>query len=289
MLFRSQGKGLNAELYYEPAEAFGCMSELCRDNRTVVSTWEYDDLWESILSKESLENIYFEGVVGYDDTPRRGGEGDIVIHATPEKFSHYFTELMAKSAAYGNDIVFLNAWNEWGEGMYLEPDEKYGEKFLEAIPYAKKNYQNKIMKYKNSRNRIDIQYESTEQILRRELEKNVRYLHIMEDWMARRVKGVSLACRLKSAGYKEIAIYGYGVLGRSLYEELALSDILVKYIIDYKGENLHTEVKVYLPYESLPAVDVVIVSVLFEYGTIYRVLKDKGISNILSLERLLYE
>ena len=287
--YTNRGKGLDAELYYEPADALGSMAESCRNDRETVSAWEYDEFWKNILSKEDLKNIYFEGVVGYDDTPRRGREGNIVLHAAPEKFSHYFTELMAKSAAYGNDIVFLNAWNEWGEGMYLEPDEKYREKFLEAIPYAKKHYKNIIEKYKNRRDSFRLQDENMEQVLKRELGKNVNILHIMEEWMKLQVKDISLAHRLKAAGYKEVAIYGYGILGRSLYEELADSDVEVKYMIDRKGEKIRTGVKIYLPSENLPEVDAVIVSAVFEYGVIYRYLKDKGISNVLSLERLIYE
>ena len=31
------------------------------------------------------------------------------------------------------DMIVLFAWNEWSEGGYLEPDEKYGVKYLEAI------------------------------------------------------------------------------------------------------------------------------------------------------------
>ena len=33
-------------------------------------------------------------------------------------------------------IIFLNSWNEWGEGNYMEPDLTYGHGYLEALKKA---------------------------------------------------------------------------------------------------------------------------------------------------------
>ena len=39
----------------------------------------------------------------------------------------------SKSFNNSRQIVFLKSWNEWGEGMYLEPDKIHGYKYLEVI------------------------------------------------------------------------------------------------------------------------------------------------------------
>ena len=45
---------------------------------------------------------------------------------------------LRKARARGAPFVFINAWNEWAEGAYLEPDEARGPFFLEAIATAVK-------------------------------------------------------------------------------------------------------------------------------------------------------
>ena len=281
-------KGLDAELLGEPA---GEMGNLNISSAYVegIRAWEYDDFWNGILAQEKRGKVYFEGVVGFDDTPRRGKNGKVILNATPDKFEYYLTELMAKSAAYQNEIVFLNAWNEWGEGMYLEPDEKYEDKFLQAVLNAKNKYMLEIDKYVKRKNSVEYKLREAKDIHISQ-DKNSHYLRLLDDWMSFREKGVRIANKLLSAGYKSIAIYGYGIAGRHLFNELITSKVLVKCIIDQKKDRSHIDgINLYYPTEEIPDVDAIIVSATYYYDEIYEMLKNKVTCRIISLETLLYE
>mgnify|MGYP001036212676 FL=1 len=83
------------------------------------------------------ETIYYGISVGWDNTPRHGIYGQVMVNATPENFKLGFEKIYSKSCEEGKEFVFINAWNEWAEGMYLEPDERYGYKFLDVIKNVK--------------------------------------------------------------------------------------------------------------------------------------------------------
>lgn len=73
--------------------------------------------------------------VSWDNTARRGENGVIIVNSTPEKFEAGLAE-MVRSVLYRpieERYVFINAWNEWAEGNHLEPDQKYGTQYLEAV------------------------------------------------------------------------------------------------------------------------------------------------------------
>jgi lipopolysaccharide biosynthesis protein/glycosyltransferase involved in cell wall biosynthesis/nitrogen regulatory protein PII len=74
--------------------------------------------------------------VGWDSTPRRGENGIILMNNTPENFANSFesaTRYLDSSKFDGEKVVFINAWNEWAEGNYLEPDSLNGKKYLEFL------------------------------------------------------------------------------------------------------------------------------------------------------------
>ena len=96
----------------------------------------YDSIWNNILknARNCDNDAYYGAFVNYDDTPRRGALGaKIVKGASPEKFEKYFSELVKISTSQNKEFVFLTAWNEWGEGAYIEPDTLNGYAYLDAI------------------------------------------------------------------------------------------------------------------------------------------------------------
>lgn len=53
--------------------------------------------------------------------------------SNPNRFGRYLRKTIKLSRQEGNKYVFLNAWNEWGEGNYLEPDMRNKYAYLEQV------------------------------------------------------------------------------------------------------------------------------------------------------------
>ena len=105
-----------------------------------LSEYDYDLVWQHILKVEREGGIpAFPGAfVDWDNTARYVKRARIFRGATPERFEHWFRQLVAATSARPapEQTIFINAWNEWAEGAYLEPDEKYGLAYLEAVKRA---------------------------------------------------------------------------------------------------------------------------------------------------------
>lgn len=100
----------------------------------------YDETWESILKRKPYSSKSIPcAFVDWDNSPRYKRKARVYIGATPEKFKEYFSRLIKKTKEeYKKDYVFIMAWNEWGEGGYLEPDTTNEYGYLEAIKSALK-------------------------------------------------------------------------------------------------------------------------------------------------------
>jgi len=73
-------------------------------------------------------------VPNWDNTPRSGSRGVVLHNSTPELFRiHVRAAIAAASRPDQEPIVFAKSWNEWAEGNHLEPDLRYGRRYLEVL------------------------------------------------------------------------------------------------------------------------------------------------------------
>ena len=108
-------------------------------SRGVKYIYDYEKVWKRILQDANSKidkNLYFGGVVGFDDTPRRGKEARVIQGESPQLFERYFEKLYRLCCEHNKEFLLLTAWNEWGEGAYLEPDTINGYSYLEALKKA---------------------------------------------------------------------------------------------------------------------------------------------------------
>lgn len=75
----------------------------------------------------------------WDNDARRQGAGLLLHGSTPALYERWLSELIENARAhpfFGEPLVCVNAWNEWAEGAYLEPDQHFGSAFLNATARA---------------------------------------------------------------------------------------------------------------------------------------------------------
>lgn len=96
------------------------------------------------VPEDAWENVYPTLLPQWDRTPRAGAKTDPLINSTPEKFQTSVEEAirLIQNKHPEHQILFLKAWNEWGEGNYVEPDLKFGHGYLDAIKNAINNCHN---------------------------------------------------------------------------------------------------------------------------------------------------
>ena len=108
-----------------------------------IPSYKYN--YPKVLSKknyyapeDSWDNVYPTIIPGWDRSPRVGKAEGIYINATPDNFQKHVEDAVeiVNKRAFEHKLIFLRAWNEWGEGNYVEPDRKYGHGFLDAIRKA---------------------------------------------------------------------------------------------------------------------------------------------------------
>jgi lipopolysaccharide biosynthesis protein len=118
------------------AEAHGLEYEAIRNNWIL----DYPGIITQMANLKKPPYKFFRGVFpAWDNTPRRQTSGAIFINSSPELYKLFLKATLSLTRAeHSGDerLVFINAWNEWAEGAHLEPDQRYGMRWLEATREA---------------------------------------------------------------------------------------------------------------------------------------------------------
>jgi hypothetical protein len=98
-----------------------------------VEKYNYSKINELMLNRKTEGKQYYCSFTSWDNTPRYQGKGIVFTDSTPKLFENYLELMYKRSIREKNEFLFINAWNEWGETAYLEPDEYYRYEYLEAV------------------------------------------------------------------------------------------------------------------------------------------------------------
>lgn len=251
-----------------------------------VTCFEYSDFVEEVLNTEPLigTRTYFCGVPGYDTTPRRGCNGECFLDNSSELFETLMDGLYKKTIKNGNEFVFINAWNEWGEGMYLEPDEENRYVALEVVRKTSDKY-----------TAVTVSGQCKDIYDRKEVVSQIKLLNEKVNkfrWLYE--SAISFASIIQNASYQikeyfarnnidRISVYGVGPIGRLLINQLMLENIEIVYTVDIYAARVMESIPMYRPYEELPQTDILIVTA-YGAGKIIEDMQKKGLQNVVSIE-----
>jgi len=102
--------------------------------------YRYETVVKTSLEEPRADFPLVKTVVpSWDNDARRQGTGLVITDSTPAKYEAWLSELVERAQEapfFGEAMVCINAWNEWCEGAYLEPDLHYGSAYLNATARA---------------------------------------------------------------------------------------------------------------------------------------------------------
>ena len=246
---------IDAYMTHEPGMIRACLN--CIDD-SKPNRFSYVDAGREILKQRrySDKTMIYTTFCSYDTSPRYGYDGDIYIDATPNVFEEHLAHLMAKNMSSGVDMVFIDAWNEWGEGMHLEPDKRFGMAWLEAVSNAKKSYHKYLDVYDDARLSVSDYRNLCD---KKKAEINGA---ILDRWMKLRENGFSILDYLKEHNIVKILVYGLGMLSNHFVWECK-GKIDVVGAIDRSDHYSLEGIQTYKINSEIPVADAIIITAVY--------------------------
>lgn len=140
-------KGFDAVSEFQPGAAYGYMKNINKKLPFVSenfngAVYSYEELVNNQIYKKNdkVSKLYRAIMPMWDNTARRNNKGNLIFDgSTPELYKKWLKDVILsnrKRNDLDDNLIFINAWNEWGEGAYLEPDKRFGYAYLQATKEA---------------------------------------------------------------------------------------------------------------------------------------------------------
>ena len=103
---------------------------------SAVEKYDYRKIMSNYYTNvDKDERVYPQLLAGWDRSPRSGKKAIVYYNNNPETFGEAARKAIdvVHNKSDEHKIIFLNSWNEWGEGAYMEPDQEFGKGKIEAL------------------------------------------------------------------------------------------------------------------------------------------------------------
>ncbi len=132
--------GFDAKVLFQPQFSLLAKTPRLRvGDLDALQIYDYERSWPMLADAPPVPYLRFETVFpGWDNSARRGSDAVVMHNSTPEAYGAWLRTAVERAVERRapEPLVFVNAWNEWGEGAHLEPDVRHGRGYLEATRRA---------------------------------------------------------------------------------------------------------------------------------------------------------
>lgn len=133
--------GFEGIVEFPPHYVYDCCPEIKGVSRLVPSTdFIIADtrrfFKEKLYLKQSPYPVFRACFPSWDNTPRKAWSKGVCYDMTDENFRTWLRDIIQwtkEKHVPEEQRVYINAWNEWGEGAILEPTLRCGYKYLEIV------------------------------------------------------------------------------------------------------------------------------------------------------------
>ena len=144
--------GFDAAVEFPPHTMYGCGD--CIDHKLTLLNpnfsghiFDYENFVKNKYYLKTVPYKQFKGITpSWDNTARRPNAPTIYFGSNPELYKEWLSDIVnftRKTHPKEEQMVFINAWNEWSEGTHLEPDKYYGYGYLQATSEVVLDYRKK--------------------------------------------------------------------------------------------------------------------------------------------------